>query len=351
MITSDKYIRENGKKIDVLKLALAILVVGIHTTKVGFVLRPIFRISVPTFFIISAYLFFCKQTTLTSLVERKQALMKYVKRILILYLFWFVALFPLTAHYRQWFDDFSLHSLLEIIKGFFFGSTFMASWFLMASVIGVIIVWYLREKNVRNVWLLIGGVVIYCLCCLTSTYDSLCMRIPGFENAYQSYYSIFRAPFTSFPCALLFVAIGKILAERKLYIPDNLLLSVMVLSLVALYCEYWFTSSCFKVVNDDCYFSLPILCTCLFMMVGQSSPIGSHYDTKRLRAYSIIIYCSHVTVATFLYKNFGNIFAFPRIPLCLTLFFVTTLAIALLLSWAILKLERYKPLKWLRFAH
>ena len=72
---------ENGNKFDILKLVLAILIVGIHSTKAGMILRPVFRLAVPLFFIISSYLFFLKQCTLSSWRERYKGLKKYAKRI------------------------------------------------------------------------------------------------------------------------------------------------------------------------------------------------------------------------------------------------------------------------------
>ena len=116
---------ENGNKFDILKLVLAIFIVGIHSTRAGMILRPVFRLAVPLFFIISSYLFFLKQCTLSSWIERYKGLKKYAKRILLLYLFWFLLLFPFTIYYREWYVDFCPDKLITIARSFFFGSTLL----------------------------------------------------------------------------------------------------------------------------------------------------------------------------------------------------------------------------------
>ena len=51
--------------LDMLKLILAFFVMTIHSGVDKTILSPILRIAVPTFFIISSFLFFKKKTTLS----------------------------------------------------------------------------------------------------------------------------------------------------------------------------------------------------------------------------------------------------------------------------------------------
>lgn len=351
MIQSNDYVKYNSKKIDILKLILAILVVCIHTTRVGGALRPIFRIAVPLFFIISSYLFFLKQSKQATVIERKRALWRYVKRILILYFFWFVVLFEPTARARQWFNDFNFGTVLDIVKNFFLSSTFIASWFLIASIVAMVIVWFLAEKKVKDVWLLALGAVLYGVCCLVSNYYFLCLSIPGFESAYSTFTQVFTYPFNSFPVALLFVVMGKILAQRSLHIPIRALRIMLALSLVLIYCEFFFIKYCGTVVCDDCYFALPPLCMSLFMLVGQSTPMAISYDTTPLRAYSTIIYCSHATIAFQVGCELRELLLNPNSFQYLAFRFVATFLCVFVLSYTILKLEKLKPLSFLRYSH
>lgn len=101
-MVSCQYLKNDGQRFDVLKFGLAILVVLIHTSQQGMFFRPILRVAVPLFFLMTSYFFFAKQASLNTGDEKKKGLQKYVKRTLWLYAFWFVALLPLTIYYRNW---------------------------------------------------------------------------------------------------------------------------------------------------------------------------------------------------------------------------------------------------------
>lgn len=342
---------ENGNKFDILKLVLAILIVGIHSTGAGMILRPVFRLAVPLFFIISSYLFFLKQCTLSSWRERYKGLKKYAKRILLLYLFWFLLLFPFTIYYREWYVDFGPEKLITIARSFFFGSTFVASWFLMASLIGVTIVWLLSSLKVKNSVILVIGVVIYMLCCLVSNYYNLLSHCPDFVKAYTSYTDIFTQPFNSFPCSILFVGIGKILAERELSPSNKLLWIVLFFSMALLYVEFYITQHYFKAYYDDCFLLLPVACACIFMLIGQSSPRKIDYDTKKLRAYSTIIYCCHGTLLSIMHSVL-NFLKMNEIN-CIIQFamFFITIFLSIAICELLMRLERRRYFGWLRYSH
>ena len=165
MILSDQYIKYNSPLIDLLKLVLAVLVVGVHTiSSVNSIGRPILRLGVPVFFIISSYLFFIKQNSCTTAKKRKQGLIKYVKRILKLYLFWFIVLLPITVYYNKWHINLSVDTFVVIVQNFLFNQTFSGSWYLMALILGIAIVWALGEKRVNDLGIIIIGILLYLLC-------------------------------------------------------------------------------------------------------------------------------------------------------------------------------------------
>lgn len=342
---------ENGNKFDILKLVLAIFIVGIHSTKAGMILRPVFRLAVPLFFIISSYLFFLKQCTLSSWQERYKGLKKYAKRILLLYLFWFLLLFPFTIYYREWYVDFCPDKLITIARSFFFGSTFVASWFLMASLVGVTIVWLLSSLKVKNSVILAIGIVIYMLCCLVSNYYNLLSHCPSFVKAYTCYTDIFTQPFNSFPCSILFVGIGKILAEKELSPSNKLLWIVLFFSMVLLYVEFYITQHYFKAYYDDCFLLLPVACACIFMLIGQSSPRKTGYDTIKLRTYSTIIYCCHGTLLSIM-NSVLNFIKMNEIN-CIIQFamFFITIFLSIAICELLMRLERRRYFGWLRYSH
>lgn len=342
---------ENGNKFDILKLVLAIFIVGIHSTRAGMILRPVFRLAVPLFFIISSYLFFLKQCTLSSWRERYKGLKKYAKRILLLYLFWFLLLFPFTIYYREWYVDFGPEKLITIARSFFFGSTFVASWFLMASLVGVTIVWLLSSLKVKNSVILAIGIVIYMLCCLVSNYYNLLSHCPSFVKAYTCYTDIFTQPFNSFPCSILFVGIGKILAEKELSPSNKLLWIVLFFSMVLLYVEFYITQHYFKAYYDDCFLLLPVACACIFMLIGQSRPRKTGYDTIKLRTYSTIIYCCHGTLLSIM-NSVLNFIKMNEIN-CIIQFamFFITIFLSIAICELLMRLERRRYFGWLRYSH
>ncbi len=104
-IQSNIFCSVDGKRFDVLKIVLAIFILAIHTTPTDFSLRPLLRLAVPLFFIITSYLFFSKQNRLHSDRDKTNALKKFVRRYLKLYLFWFVVLLPITIFLKRWYID------------------------------------------------------------------------------------------------------------------------------------------------------------------------------------------------------------------------------------------------------
>jgi len=351
VILSNQYIEYNSRQIDLLKLVLAVLVVGVHTlSSVDFIGRPILRLGVPIFFIISSYLFFIKQNSCTTAEKRKQSLIKYVKRILKLYLFWFVVLLPITVYYNKWHVNLSVDTFVVIVQNFFFNQTFLGSWYLMALILGISIVWALGEKRVNDVWIVIIGILLYLLCCMSSNYNSLVAKVPLLNHALKSYEMVFTIPHNSLPAGILFIAIGKILAQHSFYVSNKILFISTIVLFFILYCEHlWIRSNC-MVTSDDCYLMLPPLCMSLFMLVGQNTKLKLNSDIKPLRACSTIIYCSHISIAFCLYGVLRNYVEYDTTAYQILSFFMT-LALSSLLAYFVLKLEKHKHFRLLCYSH
>ena len=349
-ILSDQYVKHNSRLIDLLKLVLAILVVGIHTTPMGFGCRPLFRVGVPLFFMISSYLFFLKQGTCATALERRKKLVRSVRRIMKLYLFWFVILLPVTLRIRFFSKQQDFDIWVDGVQRFFFDSTFLGSWYLMALVIGIATVWFLNEKRVHDIWILALGVLMYVLCCMTSVYRPLVANIPWLAQVLIPFETAIVCPHNSFAAGILFVATGKLLAQRSFHIPNAVLIVMTLVLIVLLYGEHFFVKSLCEVTSDDCYLMLPPLCLCLLVLVGQNTKLKLNFDTRPLRACSTIVYCSHISVAYCLNIVF-NRFVEKESAIYYVLLFSATLSLALLLSYVLLRLEKRDSLHWLRFSH
>lgn len=347
MIYSNNYLIRDGKRFDILKFLMSILVVAIHTTPMEFGLRPIFRLAVPLFFILSSYLFFSKQSHVLLKKDEFKGLEKLTWRYLKLYFFWFIILLPITIVVRRWYIDLGYEMLISVVKCFLFSSTFRASWFLMASLIGIVVVWAL-SKFFSDFWLLLIGSILYLSCCLFSNYYNA-IESSSILKAYSIYSSQISDPYNSFPVAFLFVVLGKVLSEKKIFVSNIILLLLISISFLFLYCEYYFIQQFNLCIVDDCYvFSVP-LSLFLFMYIGQSN-WTIDYDTKKIRKASTIIYCCHCSIASVInfvlpifFDKSNNVYFF--------IWFLITLLVSIFVSCLIFKLEHNSHLSLFRYAY
>lgn len=346
-ISSNHYVDNiGGERFDVLKFLMAIFVVAVHTTSKTNFFHPLMRMAVPLFLIMTSYFFFMKQNTINSDEEKRDALIKYIKRLLLLYLFWFMLLFPYTLYYQKWNVDFGFGTIFVVLWDFIFKDTFRASWFLTASLFNVIFVW-LFSRRIKELWLLVIGVMLYLICCLFTNYYNILLLIPNFEKYYSIYLDYFMPPYLSYPVAFLFVVIGKVFADHHILISNQKLGFLLFISLVCLFVED-FLVVYFSLQNaDDCFLSMIPLSLCVFMIVGQNAP-SIHLNSLYLRSYSTIIYCCHLTltsVVRFVLKNNVGNSNYD------TYFFVGTLSLSILVATLIMVIEKNTILKFVRYSY
>ena len=350
-LKSNEYVKIDGDRFDILKFILAVLVMGLHFDYC-YPLQSLFRLAVPLFFMMTSYFFFLKQNSLDSYILKKRELKRYCKRILMLYLFWFVLLLPLTFIYQGWEKHLNSGFILYLMKSFLFGSTFKASWFLIASLISITLVWYLSSR-VKPAVLFAIGIILYLFCCMSTNYYYLCARIPYFSEFHHEYVSIFNDPYNSFPVALIFVIIGKYLADHSIYVSNKCLFGLIVVLFVVYFCEFYFVWKNRFALSGDSFFSLLPLSIAVFMIIGQNH-VNTTIDAKKLRKYSTIIFCSHFTLGTpvlhFIKSSFPSCEAF-KCDIHVLLTFVITLVICILLSEFLIWLEKKEYFKWVRYSH
>lgn len=337
-----KAVRKNYDSIDVAKFVLSIFVVAIHTRPFdtyAVYFRPLLRTAVPLFFLISSYFFFVRHRDYTLLEDRVAHLEKYMSRNLKLYLFWMIVLLVPTIRYRNWFADGILNGAFLWIRAFFTDSTFIASWFIMAAVIATALI-VLCSRYVSNRLMLLLSLVPFFACCLMSNYvNTACAQAHMYAFKMSAGFS-----YTSFWVALFWVITGKILAESSLSwgLNKRILLLLSSVGLIALYVEQAIIVSRGWAVADDCYFSLPLFCIPVFLLLlSFDVQVGC---THFLRSASTVTFCLHATLQYILRGYFGCSVSQNAM-----------FAIALIVSWGltflILKLEKMPHLRWLRYSH
>ena len=326
----------NYDAIDILKIILAFNIIQIHSSFYFDWMKPLVRIAVPVYFITSAFFFFKKDPNAKQLWD-------YIKRLLWLYAFWFIVWAPyFFFSNRQMISPISIDSLQWFAKKFLFSSTWAASWYIMASIIGTTIIWLLKKFLNKNV-LIIFGLVIYSVVVFGTTFHDFFSSSFGliddfWVKATSTHLSI------SFPVSLVWIIWGGILSESINLSRKWQYLALCLVSFALLEVEYYLCKPYF--VCDDSFLMLVPVSIGLFCFAASCNIKVN--TAKTLRKISTITYCSHYTIiglcSTALFVCFGYE---------LNSFFKMLIAVmgSLLISGLILFLEKKKCFKFLQFAH
>lgn len=293
MSENSKALSKPDAKYDLVKFFLSLLVLAIHTKLYSMILYPWLRIAVPLFFMISAYFLFSKMRD-ASPDKQKVMLKKFVIRNLQLYFSWFIILLPMTIYLRkeQYFSGGLLENAWAILRSILFGSSFVASWFIMATIIGVLIIYWLCRILKKDLFVLVISLVVFCIVTLASSYESVIADTFLF-TAITKYKAVSGSFVCSFPAALFWVFIGKLCAEQKLrFKSTGLLIALIICSCGALFAEWKFVISLDGSYNNDSYFMLAPLCVLLFLGIQKIKP--TYWEKSvYLRRLSTIIYVTH----------------------------------------------------------
>ncbi len=211
--------RKQYAALDLMKFIAAVLIIVLHTAPfadVSSVLSFGFRsivttIAVPFFFCASGFLFFAKAETLSSREEKRAYFLKYIKRLVVMYLLWSAVYFPFVLYKWKNAGGYTAENILQYIKSFFFEGSFSTIWFLPALIAAVTIVYLLRTKFSFNKILLIA-LPFYVLCCLGSSYYGLTVHIPVLREFFAAYYSFFDTIKNGVLFGFIYVALGGFFA-------------------------------------------------------------------------------------------------------------------------------------------
>lgn len=300
--------------LDVLKFCMAMLVVSIHAQlfkEIGWLcafVHPLQHSAVPLFFIVSSYLFFAREPA------GAKPLGRYLKRLGLFYVFWFILLLPVTVGIRKWHVHFDV---AEFVRDLFLGSTFRGSWFIMSLLIGVPVI-HVARRFLHPFVLLFATLAIH----LPFQYPEWW---PGADWGRFSF-----LPY------LLWVDIGALLASKSVCPPPAKGL-LPVLALPVLYGGMLFA-------NMEPLLK-PAFVVALFLACRgcEIKPRPLHL---LLRKMSILVYVTH-----FAFSSAVNHLALRYSPVWDNSFlhFFVVLGCASLVSWAILKLQTKRGFGWLKY--
>lgn len=341
---------KNYSSIDLAKFIAAVLVVAIHAQPFSGMTQTVVidvfaRMAVPFFFITSSFFFFSKD-------PGRQELCNYLRRMGILYLFWFVVEFPITCLHAFIEPETPFgYNLLILLRNFFLGSTFGGSWFLMALMQCVLLVWLLGRR-VRMAVLFVLGIFFYILAVLSSYYHVfLPEQMQNMVALYRHYIGSMELSWMSafLPCVLGFYVARNQRSVLNMFTPGRLNVLLPVAFLLVC-CEVFgvcsaYASLCLPFDKTDVYFMLPPMVLLLFLWLLQKS-LSWHLPYRRLRIYSTLFYFSHFVFVFALVLINKHI-----VPVHPLLKYALVLCCCLLFSRLLLFLSEKKGWGWLKYAY
>ena len=336
---------------DVCKLILAILVVVIHTAPLSgisdranhLLVEGVCRVAVPYFFITSGFF-------LAPKLGDKKALIKYIKRILIMYAVASVIYIPI--HLLQWYGRHAQISFVDYFKQVFIGVLQGAGfyghlWYLQALIVGTLLLYLLTKVlKVKTPILIIIAVLLYLFGVCEKGYYGLIKQIPAFDAVICAYKSIFNDTGNGVFFGLPYLTIGCLLSENRSKIIKLKYWAMFLASLVLLLTELVLLTEFTEINAYSMTLSIPVASTFLFLFTAFID-VDEKYSNVGIwcRKASIIVYLYHQVAAfTLLY-----IYIYLRKGITNLAVFIVTIAACLIFSAIVIHLE--KRFKWLRYLH
>ncbi|QXI26944.1 acyltransferase family protein [Pseudomonas vanderleydeniana] len=250
----------NGN-LDALKVLLAVFVVVLHChfmggnyTTVGYLLcNGLFRVAVPTFFVINGYY-------LWKTLDGGHSFAVWFKRGLLLYLFWMLVYSPTYVSLEALG---SVGGVLWIVKQFVIG--YFHLWYLLGMLGGGLILFLLRGRPTA---LLVVLALAAFTIGLVLQYARVYFELPNafLQHFNQNDYTARNFLFMGFP----FMALGFLLARHQ--VPERVtrpqVCAALVVSLVLVFAEAWlnYSHQADARQNFDFLLSLPLITPALFLL-------------------------------------------------------------------------------------
>ena len=345
----------NYNALDAMKFVASLFVVGIHvhpfgdfSGKADYLFIVLARFAVPFFFVTSGFLLFKR---LKSEENPNRYVKSYVMRILKMYLFWFIVDIPMTyARKLQPIGEEGSNALAELAgfcKNAVLTSTFRGSWFLTATIYGILLVWLLSRKC-GNRTIIGAGLLLYGLCILSSAYAEI-FKASGGWQIYKVYKEITGgAAYNRWPAGFLFLALGKWFAdnEQRLPITRKTAFFGCIVSVYLMMLEMTFLKKQEIVGASDCFVSLiPLSVFLCALLLHTQLPDNLIY--RKMRVASTVTFYAHFMLL-FVFEGIKDRFGMAPEKL-------VRYGMIVLLCWGIteliLRLEKIRGFGWLKYSH
>ncbi len=343
--------------IDIMKLLCAILVVTIHTSPLVSVntylnyglVYYVARLAVPFFFVASGY--FCFRKTQLANFDIKKPI-AYAKRIFILYLAWSAIYLPQVGYSIYKHEKGLIWGILSSVRTFLFVG-YHHLWYLLATAIAVTIISVALYKKIKLSGLLTVGFILYVVGLLGQSYFELLRPLEGtiLWTTFKLYAKVFTTTRNAFFEGILFVGIGAMFAHRKVDIKKNVAICGFAISMILLLIEAFCVKYLGVLRGGDLYlFLLPA--TFFLFYCTSHIEVKESVFARKARTYSSLIYYTHdlinVSIVSVIVKLVEKITGTAEYEMHSLLRFGIVMVGAVVASYMIIWLQRFKCFKWLR---
>lgn len=284
-----EYTLKRNISLDVLKLAMAFMVVGLHARFLSEIsnlaeflfVNGIFRVAVPVFFIINGFYFY------STLIKKKEY--EWFKKVGILYLVW------MTFYSYFWFNlpEMSISAIFDLITKFIIG--YQHLWYVSGMIGAALIILLLRKLSTSFI---ITSVVISFVIGVLIQYAGNYHLLQGsyFDIAFNKTWVHRNFLFFAFPFFTIGFFINKYSLCNVISNKINLvgIFVGVILLIIESYVNYY---QPFRDGAFDNYLSLIFLCPLIFIYFQRNHIAGT---SKEISLYASGIYFIHSFVLTVL---------------------------------------------------
>lgn len=286
--------------IDVFKLICALLVVCIHfnplndiNSDLNFWLTQILaRIAVPFFFITSGFFGYLA-------MQEKTKFIKYIKRIIKLYLLYTIVYLPRIIYGWYVLEDFSMKTIVRFIGAFFITSSYFHLWYFVALIVASCIVYFLINK-VKDKYIVVIASVLYVVGVLGNAYKNLFVDLPIIGQIISLYTEFFSSTKNGLFFGFLFVALGYMIRKYSYKIRNNTKIYAILVGLafIIMNFEEYFAKYLTNHDSQDMIFTTPIVAVLLFLTLSFIKVEKVYLDKGIFcRKLSVLIFGFHMFVS------------------------------------------------------
>ena len=292
--------RRNYNSLDLCKFIMAFAVVAIHTHPLEICTNDLLfsfyksftAIAVPFFFIAAGFLLGRKlDYPIINSESNNKVILKYMLKILKMYLFWTVIYLPLAIYNLCSTSKNLTRAILTYAKGLFFTGEHYNSWhlwYLLSTIYALVLLMVLIKHNKSIYTIVIIGAVIYVLSIIITYFSSISGDLPSYLIVLQKVikHTISNGKILT---GMFYIPIGILLSKKTL--PIKVSWMILVIAYISnVLVDSIGISSIFEAVSAIALFG-----------VFSSINLPDSIVYSRMRKISTVVYFIHLYIWSFYY--------------------------------------------------